>query len=670
MGASEENISPVDRDVSAPQVSEDGCSSAFLPLFRMAISAGSVAGVLRHLKAGASPNGVDDGGRTPIMIAAAKGHLDVCRVLIEHGADRFRLDKQGRSARDLAHGSLSEQIGELFDRHPKITAQKSVAADAPDIDYTTGWEVEDEPAPPENCDAITGLEDLQTAISIHRPKTSDADWSEIGVTLPVKKLATAKKNYDEVAVRQFLGEAIVLGRASREQLEDVAATDPEDALRARLLTVLEDQGIEVEDYPDGMSPRLDKTDFRKTALEKEKINQAASFLSDLESSCDTFQQYSRDIGREPQRDEASMASLWQTATAAKRQVAISLVPFSAAIDTLFALEHESGRGHPAQNLRETSNEFPDLDETETALTTEDAKVDDGEYARDLDPAQIIHRLCELQLSTRNLETLIAGIASNSVSSDDFNKLKASVEKLARERGRLIAANLRLVPYFAWRYVGRGLEYSDVIQEGNLGLMKAVEKFDPYREIKFSTYAQWWIRQQISRAIQDLGRTIRLPVHLAELATRVKRLRGFAQWNNIDASEVSGLARSLEVSEVSVRRAIYVVETLLDQSEMWAGDEMGECIPDDEACSPFTAVSSKQLASVLSRLLLRLEPRAERIVRMRTGMGLHDELTLEEVGITFGVTRERIRQIEAKAIRKFRNPAIMRTLTIYLGGRDE
>lgn len=645
-----------------------GAEAAFSPLFRMAVSAGSVAAVLRHLKAGASPNGADDAGRTPIMIAASKGHLDVCRVLIEYGADRFRLDKQGRSARDMAHASLSKQIGELFDREAPTTIDTAPEMPVQEAD-AGGWEAEEKTAPPTVADAISTPEDLQTPLGLHRPTTSDADWSDVEATLPAEKAPALPKNYDERAVRRFMGRAILSGRVSQEQIEAVAASDPRGLLGPHLSTVLEDLGAEIEDYPPGMSPPIERTVSGRDFLERERLDEALAFLSDLERSCEPHQQYTRDMNSEPVRDEAAMASLWHAAGAAKRQVALALVPFPSLANALMAMERETG-GRPASVPSEDEDdETPDRQDDVVPDAVDSVSDEQDHDVETLSAEQTVYRLCELRLSTENLETLISAIEPADGSLEVLKRLNTAVDKLTKARGRLVAANLRLVPFFARRYANRGLDYSDVIQEGNLGLMKAVERFDPNREIKFSTYAQWWIRQQILRSIQDLGRTIRLPVHIADLAARVARLRGYATID-VPRSELKQLAQRLEVSEDAVRKAALIAATLLDQAEGRCGEEAAADIAADGKISPFAALASKELVPIFTRLFEDLEPRIERIMRMRFGIALPDEFTLEEIGNMFGLTRERVRQLESKGIKRLRNPVTKRALAPNLDVRDD
>ena len=316
-----------------------------------------------------------------------------------------------------------------------------------------------------------------------------------------------------------------------------------------------------------------------------------------------------------------------------------------ALDEMFRLIHAGGDGVEG---------IDDLEkEVELLISPEELKKMQEQYSVD-DPVRMY----------------LKDIGRISLLSADDEKIYATRMKNGDDnaKNKIVEANLRLVVSIAKKHVGKGMAFLDLIQEGNLGLMKAVEKFDPEKGYKFSTYATWWIRQAITRAIADQGRMVRIPVHMVETIHKVSRAsRALVQELGRDPTPEE-IAEKIDMTPDKVRDTMkYALEPVSLETPIGEEEDshLGDFIPDEDSPSPDGAASYQLLKAQLNAVLHTLTPREEEVLRLRFGLDDGRTRTLEEVGEKFKITRERIRQIEAKAIRKLRHPSRSKKLKAYL-----
>jgi len=277
---------------------------------------------------------------------------------------------------------------------------------------------------------------------------------------------------------------------------------------------------------------------------------------------------------------------------------------------------------------------------------------------------------DIREARRAITDIEKGIGLSVVDLDFFlRSIRRGEDRAQRGKKALIEANLRLVVSIAKRYTNRGLGFLDLIQEGNIGLMRAVDKFEYQRGYKFSTYATWWIRQSVSRAIADQARTIRIPVHMIETINKVLRTSRYLVQQLGREPTPEEIAEQMEMPADKIRKVLKIVKEPVSLETPIGDDEessLGDFVEDRQSVSPADAAVALSLEEQTRKVLATLTPREEQILRMRFGIGEKTDYTLEEVGQKFAVTRERIRQIEAKALRKLRNPQRARALETFGG----
>ena len=351
--------------------------------------------------------------------------------------------------------------------------------------------------------------------------------------------------------------------------------------------------------------------------------------------------------------------------------------FDTVLETLEAMGVEVIRDANSAEGPQTPEAAPEIDDIDLSMP-EGISIDDPVrmYLKEIGKVPLLSADEEINIAMRMekgdeaKQMLESGINADGkpLTDEEKKQCQAAIDDGTQAKRLLAEANLRLVVSIAKRYVGRGMLFLDLIQEGNLGLIKAVEKFDYRKGYKFSTYATWWIRQAITRAIADQARTIRIPVHMVETINKLIRVsRQLLQEYGREPTPEE-IAKAMGISEGKVREIIKIaqepvsLETPIGEEE---DSHLGDFIPDDDAPAPAEAASHALMRGQLWDVLNTLTPREEKVLRLRFGLDDGNQRTLEEVGREFKVTRERIRQIEAKALRKLRHPSRSKKLKDYL-----
>ena len=343
--------------------------------------------------------------------------------------------------------------------------------------------------------------------------------------------------------------------------------------------------------------------------------------------------------------------------------------FDTVLETLEAMGVEVIRDANSAEGPQTPEAAPEIDDIDLSMPVRMYLKEIGKVPL-LSADEEINIAMRMEKGDEAKQMLESGVNADGkpLTDEEKKQCQSAIDDGTQAKRLLAEANLRLVVSIAKRYVGRGMLFLDLIQEGNLGLIKAVEKFDYRKGYKFSTYATWWIRQAITRAIADQARTIRIPVHMVETINKLIRVsRQLLQEYGREPTPEE-IAKAMGISEAKVREIIKIaqepvsLETPIGEEE---DSHLGDFIPDDDAPAPAEAASHALMREQLWDVLNTLTPREEKVLRLRFGLDDGNQRTLEEVGREFKVTRERIRQIEAKALRKLRHPSRSKKLKDYL-----
>lgn len=612
---------------------------AVSPLFRLALSKGPESSILLHLRRGAAVNGRDAAGRTPLMIAAALGREDICGLLLDEGAEPSLRDSGGLTAAELATRAGYREVGHylthaaLADAVLDQRANEELRDPEPETG-AAGWEPEQDFQPPETRQAPDeSVLALQAAISSYRARALDDDWSSAEISLPPASSGQTLVLPEQAGM--ILAEAIASGWISGRSLRQAWPGATVDQLLLFRL-IVQETGVRI------VAGRIAATFLNRGAVvpdrqDRELAAAAISQLGDELNNPAAADRYLADIRSfstfSPDREQRIFMILAQ----ARQEVAEALkecVHLLGGIETTPTLDERVDEPEDADN--ETGTPGADVPPDDTDL----AEADDGAGSW---PYEALFKALEEISADRHDPAVM--------------RLSKALEKYWAARNRAMEGGLKLVPWIARRYIRRGLPFDDLVQEGNLGLLRAAEKFNPQKGARFGTYATYWIRQSMLRAVDDQSRIIRIPVHVAEHIRKVARLRQRTRAEFNREPTVDEVAQKLEKPPAIAKRLLNL--------PVASSRSIPERLVDRRVPQPDRRHDAACLRRLIEGLLVQLSPRSERVIRLRFGLANADEHTLEEVGDLFEVTRERIRQIEAKAIRILRHPNRSRTLQPFL-----
>lgn len=687
------------------------------PLFKMASLAGVEAAVRLHIRRGDDVNAVDEKGRSPLHLAASKGHVKICSILLEAGADLRKQDKHGNCALSIAMSSGVPSLIELFSNidaqsnkvknEATILVEESrtlIDRDEDNFDLSL-WESEDDVVVPVNDrECLIQEHQLQNKLSKHVPINTDFDWMDVEIDLPTMQRGRRRRNeLDEEEINEtrrlllfglsegFIPESFITNLSCSE------LDDRDEEFESRLRIVLGDLGIltddEYWDWQDVYSLGDVDADMEVSA------DDAIDFLSEMTyQDNDPLKAYIKDISGDKllsREDEIHLATLMEEGL---DEAILAISNSNSAINELLRVANkiECGELHSGvmvdrdQTPRDedviVENATQGIDEEEIDYEDEDAREnldEDGFHTRihlvrslyfgtsEDRGKNLQEALKNLKISWSFLESLRDTLKSSGDDPISHNNLSVALDKAKNAKCRMTESNLKLVISIAKKYLHRGLMFSDLIQEGNIGLMKAVDKFDHRRGFKFSTYATWWIRQAVTRAIADQARLIRVPVHMVELINQIERVREDAEEKTGFSTDLENISETLSIPLAKVSKALSASHEIVPFTlPVQVGESvinLGDMLLDD-APRPEEQVMNIELRKAIVEALDSLSDKEAEVMKMRFGIDNGDDHTLEECGQFFGVTRERIRQIEVKSLRKLSHPTRSVKLITFLQRR--
>lgn len=675
-------------------------------LLKMAVLAGVEMAVRLHVRRGDDLDARDDSGMTPLMLAASKNKAAVCSLLLDAGVDLFLRDLSGRDALDIARTNGSVQAASVletavaaraaeietdFSEATEVAVFETVGAQPfPSNDISaqpeeedpfdlSGWEAEEESVAPEGDPSLVLLvADIHRSISAHRPVDLSDDWDDIEAFLPQRSSPLLKGDDEEwlQRVREFLLLGLREGAVPEILLEDLCEnrdgsfdTESERILRVVLGEIGADTDGSIGLREGGLNPEA-------TPDEEDVLSEAFSFIDDMSSGIgESLRHYFKDMRRGRLLTAEEEALLGRRMEESLEAALDALAAWRGGIVSLLAAAERVRVGDAApESVSDGVSDEAEPDENGVDvnnLPSDDSPNIEDEVSEGAGGSSFFEALDEIAALARASGTrpaaqgklrsalararlsksFLLSLAENANSEDaPAAAFRSAIFGYCGARDDLALSNLRLVFSIAKRYQGKGLTLEDLVQEGNLGLLKAVDRYDWRKGFRFSTYATWWIRQNVSRALADKGRTIRVPVHVSDTIHRIEREIDEIETQTGKPAAAFAVASRLGIPEKNIsslmaRREEPIPVHLLDPDTM----------PETDCQDNIERIALAELRVLIDRVLGDLDKRTAEVLCLRFGLGADDRLTLEETGERFGVTRERIRQVESKGLRMLRHP---------------
>ena len=633
-------------------------------------------------------------------------------LVIPHDAQRTQAANQSQSTRQAEEGAAVRAQAASALKEPASTLSAASAvdldleADGIDVDLA-GWVTEEVLLPPEGDPSLLASAfEIQRAMSKHEPIDTSADWEGFEALLPER--ATPLPRADDAEARERL--RLVLLRAIREGsvpaalIDDLARGDdgePDSEAVALLSMVISDLGAETDDRFEYRAPHEYFEVFvapQEKPDEEDAIDEAVAFVDELAGRRnEPLRIYQREFQGEALLTAEAEVALGHAMERGIEKALDALAAWPSGVGAVLAAAKKVSSG--AKPLRWLSSGPPVEPDTNSEPPAEAASGDDeGDSQFDLDAKESIGESEQFRINAELLSGLAIGASQDA---PGWNACRGALASLGltrsflieladyewgaepepalafgqamkayrRARDKMAVANLKLVFSIAKKYLFSGQPLDDLLQEGNIGLIKAVDRYDWRRGFKFSTYATWWIRQQVGRFVADKGKTIRMPVHVYEKTQRIAQAARTFEFQHGHEPTVDEIA---ELVGLPVKKILALNRAAMEPLPLHEVAELDDRIAPDAkdqytARDPMDIVEDMQLIGAIDRFLETIKPKEARVVRMRFGIGIQESMTLEEIGARLDVTRERIRQIEAKALRRLKHPARLDRLLRELYG---